>query len=197
MRKLLEKVKSGFLYCAWCVQKLLGNVGFLHGWGRIGFVYHLEHVGANGEIISRERLENIIPDVGRDYILTSSMLSGSQYAAWYIGLYKDAYTAVEGDTLTTFLANANECITYDTAGDNRLTLTPDALADGLFSNNGTPAEFDFNTQGETIRGGFITGTQSRLSSTGLLLSAILFPTPKVLALGETLRVKAGIQLVTA
>jgi len=179
------------------MQKLLEKANFVHGDVMVGFVYYLEHIGVDGKVKERVRLENIIPNEGRDYMLTSSLLAGSQYATWYIGLFKDAYTPLASDTLATFLASANESTNYTTVADARLTLTPDALSNGLFSNNGTPAEFDFDDSGETVRGGFITGTQTRQSSTGILLSAILFPSPKVMSVGETLRVKAGIQLVTA
>jgi len=169
MRKLLEKAK-------------------------IGFVYRVEHIGADGEVISVEEIENLIPDVGRDYILNSSLLASSQYPAWYIGLYTAARTPVVGDDMTSFMTDADESITYD--GTVRLTLTPDALSNGLFSNAGSPAEFDYLTIAETVRGGFIASSSSRGTSTGLLLSAVLFPTPKILAAGETLRVTAGLQLVT-
>jgi len=161
---------------------------------KIGFVYRVEHIGMDGSIISDELVHNVIPDVGRDYLLTSSLLNGSQYAAFYIGLYTAARTPLTGDDMASFLTDAEESISYD--GVVRLTLIPDALVSGLYSNAGTPAEFDYNTSAETVRGGFITSSASRGASTGLLLSAVLFPTPKIMDVGETLRVTAGIQLVT-
>ena len=177
------------------MQKLLEKDSFVHSWAQIGFVYYLEHIGRDGKIISRERIENIIPDVGRDYMMTASLLSGSQYATWYLGLYTAARTPLVTDTLATLLADAVEEETYDVTAGARPTLVNDPLSGGLFSNAGTPNEFDFNTSGATVRGGFITSGLTRGSTAGLLLSAVLFPTPKVVAIGETLRVTAGIQLV--
>ena len=168
---------------------------FIHSNAHLGFVYYVEHIGADGELISKERIENIIPDVGRDYILTASLSAGSQYAAFYIGLYTAARTPLVGDEMADVGTDYDEEITYD--GAVRLTMNADALSSGLWSNAGTPAEFDFNTAGTTIRGGFITSSSSRGTSTGLLLSAVLFPTPKTLTVGETLKVTAGLQLVTA
>lgn len=169
------------------MQKLLEKAN-------LGFIYRIEHIGADGKVISVEVIENLIPDVGRDYILTSSLLAGSQYPAFYIGLYTASRTPVVGDDLTSFLTDADESVSYD--GTVRLTLTPDALSNGLYSNTGTPAEFDYDTLTETVTGGFITSSSARGTSTGLLLSAVLFPTPKILAVGESLKVTAGLQLVT-
>lgn len=166
---------------------------FIHDKGVLGFVYFLEHIGKDGVVISSERIENVLPDVSRDYTLSASYLSGSQYAAFYIGLYTENRTPLVSDDMVSLMADAGESITYD--GSVRLTLTPDALADGLFSNFGTPALFDYNTSAETVRGGFITSSNTRGGNTGLLASAILFPSPKILAVGESLSVKAGIQLV--
>jgi len=178
------------------MRKLSERTDFIHGNGILGFVYYIDHVGVNGEIISRKRYENIITNESRDYLLTTALMGGSQYTEWYVGLYRDAYSPVVTDTLATLLASANECISYDTVNNARLTMVPDALSNGLWSNIGTPLEFDFNTQAETLRGGFITSTKTMGATTGLLLSTILFPDPNVMKVGETLRVKAGIQLVT-
>lgn len=177
------------------MQKLSEKDSFVHDEAVLGFVYHLECIGVDGKIKWTERIENIIPDVGRDYILNAALNSQSQYATFYIGLYTASRTPLVGDDMTSLMLDCSESVTYD--GTVRLTLTPDALANGLWSNTGTPAEFDFNTSGETLRGGFITSSSARGTASGLLLSAVLFPTPKTLTVGETLRVTAGLQLVTA
>lgn len=169
---------------------------FVHGKAQLGFVYIIEHLDITGKVISEERVENIIPNEGRDYLLNAGLLNGSQYTTWYIGVYTEARTPLVTDTLATLLADGVEEETYDVVGGARPTLVNDPLANGLFSNIGTPAELDFNTSGATVRGGFITSGLTRGTTTGLLLSAVLFPTPKTLAIGETLRVKAGIQLAT-
>ena len=70
--------------------------------------------------------------------------------------------------MTEVSADYGASVSYD--GTVRLTLTPDALAAGLWSNIGTPVEFDFNTGAEVIRGGIITSSNSRGGATGLLLS---------------------------
>ena len=168
---------------------------FIHSGVQLGFVYVFEHIGVDGKIKSIERVENIIPDAGRDYLLNAGFNGGAQFAQFYIGLYINARTPLAGDTMTEFAADYGESVSYD--GAVRLTLTPDVLAAGLWSNIGTPAEFDFNTGAEVVRGGIITSSNTRGGSTGLLLSAVLSPTPKSMIIGETLRVKSGIQFITA
>jgi hypothetical protein len=169
-------------------------MNFQHGKGEIGFVYYLEHVGVDGSLISKERIENIIPGVGRDYILSSSLMSGAQYATFYIGLHGTDYDPLAGDDMASLLAAVTETTEYVSA--TRKAMVPDALANGLFSNAGTPAVFEFNGSA-TVRGGFITSNSVKLNGTGLLLSAVLFPSPKVLATGESLKVTGGISLITA
>lgn len=164
---------------------------------KVGFVYTLELVGVDGEVKWREEVKNLIPDAGRDYILTAALLAGSQVGSWHIGLYGNGRTPLPGDTMATLLADAGELTTYttDPAGI-RLPLTPGPLASGVFSNNSDRAEFIFPS-GATARGGFITSSSLQGGTTGVLLSAVLFPTPKIIGAGETLKVVAGLVLATA
>lgn len=162
---------------------------------KVGFRYTLEHIATDGSIISTEVVDNLIPDEGRDYMLAAAMLAGSQFPTWYLGLYTEERIPVVGDDMASLLGDAVESVTYD--GSVRLPLVTDALNDGLFSNASTPAEFDYLVSAETVRGGFITSSPTRGTTTGLLLSAVLFPSPKILEAGATLRVTAGLQLVNA
>ena len=160
---------------------------------KIGFVYHLTGL-RDGKVIWEETIKNIIPSVGIDYLLTSSMAGGSQYTSWYIGLSETAYSPVSADTMASLLTNAPECTNY--SGGARVTLTADAVSGGLFSNAGTPAVFDF-TVDSTIKLVFITSDSVQLSTTGLLVSAVALPSPKTLGVGESSRVIAGLQLTSS
>lgn len=160
---------------------------------KVGFVYTLEQFGADGKLKNVEQVHNLMPDVARDYLLNTALLGGSQFASWYLGLYSSAYTPVAGSTMANIIASATEITSY--TGTERLTLTPDALSGGVFSNVGTPAVFEF-AGAVTVRGGFISSEAVQGSSTGLLLSAALFPSPKVFDEGGALRVTAGLALIT-
>lgn len=164
-----------------------------HSNGLIGFVFVYECLDSEGRFKWRYRQENMIPDVGRDYLLNAALLAGSQLSTWYIGLYENARTNVVGDTMATLMADAGEITTY--AGGQRLVLTPDALSSGVFSNLGTPAEFDF-TSTKTVRGGFVSSVSVHGSVSGTLLSLVSNASPKTVESGETLRVTAGLSLAT-
>lgn len=157
-----------------------------------GFTYTLECIGVDGKTKWKDTFHNLLPDVGRDYIMGAAMNGSSQFTTWYIGLYENARTPVTGDTMVTLLADAGETTDY---GATRLTLTPDSLSGGVWSNAGSPAQATF-TASATIRGGFITSGSTVGSTTGLLLSAALASTAKTVAAGEILRVTAGWSLTS-
>jgi len=158
----------------------------------IGFTYTFECIGLDGKVKWTDVMDNIIPDVGRDYIIGSSLMGVTQYASWYIGLYSAVRTPVAADTMTTLMADAVEVLTY--SGSVRLELVPDALSGGIYSNIGTPAEFTA-TAATTVNGGFITSSAARGGTAGLLLSAVANTTPKILSAGEILRVSAGLSFI--
>lgn len=167
-------------------------MNFIHS-NHLGFVYHLECVSPNGEVLWQERWENVIPNQGRDYILTTALLGGAQLSSWFVGLYEGNYTPQATDTMATFVALATEITTYAEAARPPLVAAP--LAAGLFANSVTRAEFTFNAL-KTVRGGFISSASVKGGVSGVLLSAVLGSSPKTVAAGEILRVTTGLSLVT-
>ena len=161
---------------------------------KIGFTYRFEHLSAGGSVLSVEETHNLIPDQGRDYILNAALLLGSQFNSWYIGIYEGSYTPQTTDTMDTIVAAATE-ITTAYSETTRGLLVPDALAGGVYSNAATPSTFTF-TAAKTVRGGFISSGSVKGGTTGILLSAVLASSPKVVGIGESLRVTAGLSLVT-
>lgn len=162
---------------------------------KIGFKYFFECFTADGKLKWSFTEENLIPDAGRDYLLNAGLNAGAQLSSWYIGLYSGNYAPVGGDTAATFPANATEITTAYT-GD-RHALTPDALLAGVWVNSVAPAIFAFVDATTTVRGGFISSTATKGGTTGLLLSAVLAPSPKTVLAGESLKVTAGLSFVTA
>lgn len=156
-----------------------------------GFLYTVEHVAADGRILSVERVHNIIPTLGLNYILGTALTGVSQFTAWYLGLYDNNYTPLAADTITSFIAGAGENEAY--TGTARQTITFPAISGGTVSTDASPNTFAF-TSSQTIRGAFIATTAAWGGTTGLLISAVLFPSPKTLASGETLRVPVGFGL---
>ena len=161
---------------------------------KIGFKYLFECFSPSGELLWEQESINLIPDVGRDYIMTAARLDGSKLTTWYIGLYEANRTPVVGDTMTTLLADCVEDVSYTTTANARLVLTG-ALAAGVFSNTLSPASFVFEAA-KTIYGGFITSGATRGSTTGTLLSAVKNATAKTVAIGDILRVTTGLSFTT-
>jgi hypothetical protein len=162
---------------------------------KIGFVYDFECIGVDGEVRWTAREENLIPDVGRDYILNAALTGGSQLSTWYIGLYENTHVPVVSDTMTSLLADAGEITTYTSAGSLRLQLQAGALSAGVYSNVATKAEFVF-TANKSVRGGFIASSAAQGATSGTLLSAVYNSSAKAVNAGETLRVTAGLSLTT-
>jgi hypothetical protein len=163
--------------------------------GRIGFEYKFEILDRFGRVRDTSIEYNLIPDEGRDYLLTAALLAGSQFSNWFIGLYDGAYSPVAGDTMATFPASASE-LTTEYSEATRQGLTPNVLAAGVYSNVDTPAVFTFASE-TTVRGGFISSGSVKGGTTGVLLSAVLASSPKLVEAGESLRVITGLTLITA
>lgn len=161
---------------------------------KAGFIYTLEHIGADGKLIDTIDVRNLIPTVGLNYLLEAALRGGSQYSSWYLGLYSTAYTPVAGDTLATFIAACGENTAY--TGTARQAVTLPAISGGATSTVSSPNTFAF-TSSETITGAFIASSSVWESTTGLLISAVEFPSAKSLATGETLRVPVGFGLTSA
>ena len=161
---------------------------------KIGFIYTLEHIGADGNLISREEVENIIPTVGLDYIIGSAFKGASQFSAYYLGLYGANYVPVASDTMTTLTAACSELQSY--TGTTRAAIAFPAVTSGTIVTSAAPNEFAF-AAAETIRGAFISSSPTWGGVAGLLVSAVLFPSPKVMAAGDILRVPVGFSLTSA
>jgi hypothetical protein len=159
-----------------------------------GFTYKFELFGRDGELKWSHEQENLIPDAGRDYIINAAVNGGAQVSTWYVGLFEANRTPAANDTMTLFLADASETADYTTTGNARLTITPDALAAGVWANVGTPCEFTFTTAA-TLHGSFITSGATRASTAGLLLSAVKWPSAKTAAIGDVLRVTVGFSMI--
>lgn len=159
-----------------------------------GFTYTIECIDKDGNVKWTEVVHNIIPTEAQNYFITAAVTGGTRYSTWYIGIYENNYAPVAGDTMATFAASAAEVTTYDESV--RQTFVPGAVASGLITNYDSPAEFTLNAA-KTVRGGFIASSSTKGGTTGLLLSAALFSSPRAVEIGEGLRVKAGMQLASA
>lgn len=164
---------------------------------KVGFIYTVEHTRGS-ECLSRETIKNIIPTEGLDYLLSASLVGGVPYSAWFLGLYEGDLTPTLNSLMATFPATAVETTAYTSA--TRPVWVPDPVSDGAILNTLATADFVMDhAVGLTklVFGGFMATSPTKAGTTGPLLSAVRFDSPKPLLNGDTLHITAGISLLAA
>lgn len=159
-----------------------------------GFQYLVEVLDKNGDVRESEIVKNIMPLEGLNHVLGVALKGVTPITAWYVGLYEGNYTPVTGDTAALFTTAATENITYDEA--TRPALTLGSVSGGTVDNSASKAVFTMNAA-KTIYGGFISSASGKGVSTGVLLSAVRFSSPKSLGATDVLRITAGFGLASA
>jgi hypothetical protein len=160
---------------------------------KLGFTYTIETV-RNGVVVDTEVVHNIIPTEGINYLLNVGFKGGAQNATWYLGLYSGNYTATSADTMAAFPAAATESVAY--AETARQTFTSGSVAVGSLDNSASVATFTSNAA-QTIYGGFMSSSSVKAGTSGVLASVVRFGSPKVLGIGDLLKVTAGIAAASA
>lgn len=158
-----------------------------------GFDYLVEVIGKDGKVRDTEHVHNLMPTEGLNYVLGAALKGAAQITAFYVGLYEGNYTPVAGDTAAAFSVSATESTAYAEA--TRVALTLGSVVSGAADNSAARAEFTADAT-KTFYGGFISSSNAKGSSSGVLVSAVRFASPKVLASGEILRVTAGFVLLS-
>lgn len=166
----------------------------LHSKAGAGFNYVIEVVDRFGHVSQREEVHNLIPLEGLNHVMNVLLKAATQVPTWYIALYEGNYTPDTNTTAATFPAAATECTAYTPT--SRVEFVEGTVAAGAADNSASRAEFTF-TAAKTIYGGVITSAAAKGATTGVLISAVRFASPKVLDVGSTLRVTAGLSLVSA
>lgn len=158
-----------------------------------GFTYLAEILDKHGNVRDSEVIHNLMPAEGLNHMLGVTLKGVAQAASWYVGLFEGNYSPVPNDTAATFPASATESAAYAEATRVALTLGP--VAGGAADNGAARSEFTFNAD-KTLYGGFISSASAKGATSGVLLSAVRFKSPKAVATGEILRVTAGFNLIS-
>lgn len=162
---------------------------------RANFRYFCTIYDTQGRERDRWVMDNLIPDEGARYWISSGLRGGTQVSTWYISLFSGAYTPTATVTAATYNSLATEVISaYNET--NRPTLVPDAAGGLTYANIASPAIFTFNTQ-TTVRGAAVHSVATKGGTTGTLLSCTGAPSPKTVDAGEQLKVIAGLGLVNS
>lgn len=165
-----------------------------------GGIFTVTCYDKDGAVKWETTAKNLVTNVGLQDMNTKYFTGSSYTAAWYIGLVDNAgFTAyAAGDTLASH-AGWTENVGY--AGSNRGTATfgTATTADpSVISNSASQASFSITTT-STIRGAFLTNTQSNVLNTGVLFSEADFDAPgsRSVVSGDTLNVRYDFSLADA
>ena len=161
---------------------------------RAGFKYTFEVIDKLGRVIDTFEEHNLMPTEGLNHMLSAVFKAATQVPTWYIGLYEGNYTPAGTDTAATFPAAATESTAYTSA--TRVAWVPGTAAAGVLDNTASKAEFVGNAT-KTLYGGFMSSVAAKGATTGTLISAVRFSSPRTLDADSTLRVTAGITLTPA
>lgn len=161
---------------------------------KAGFVYTIETI-KDGKVIDREVVHNLLPIEGINYLISTGLKGGAAFGAWYIGLFEGAYTPVPGDTAATFPTAATELTAYSES--TRRALTLGTVAAGAADNQASKGTFTGTTNGKIVQGGFVASAPAKGATTGVLISAVRFSSPKHLDSGTVLLVTAGFSIVSS
>lgn len=143
---------------------------------KIGGVFHIEH-WRDGKLLDKFEAENLVTNEALNHIL-NVVLHGTPApsATWYIGLFKNDYTPIPGNTLAVpGFTEAVPTVDYDEAGRQEWD-EADAGASGQQITNGsgtgaTKATFTMAAS-NTIYGAFLCNASS--GSSGVLFASSRF-----------------------
>ena len=137
-------------------------------------VFDVDH-RRGGDLIARVAGSNIIPTEGLNHILSTVVAGGSQVLTWYMALFEGNVTPGASLTAATFTATTTECTAYDAAG--RVAFNEGAAAAGVIDNAANRAIFTMNAT-KTVYGGALLSASAKSATTGSLLAAARFATPR-------------------
>ena len=149
----------------------------------IGHYYHVECIGADGNLKWKDEFENLVVTTGRDRYLDATIKTGFATPLWYVGL-KGAGTVLAADTMASHAGWA-ELVPYSQAA--RPGYTTGAIAAGSVDNSASKAVFTINGTA-TVAGAFLANDNTKSGTTGILLGAGDFSVARAVIDGDTLNV---------
>lgn len=169
----------------------------------IGFqgLVTLEHV-RGGNVLHRESGVNTFTTQGMAYMLNVMFHDIAKAAShiWYVGIFKNNITPALADTATK-LGSGNaygECqdADYDNPLTNRPAYTTEDTTTAVISNVNAKAHFIMNAS-ITVYGAFLTNTQAKTDSSGTLMCAKRFGTPRAVIADDEIYVTYQITCTTS
>lgn len=174
-----------------------------HHLDRVAFqgLVTLEHL-RGGNVLHREAGVNTFTTQGMAYMLNVLFHDIAKAAShiWYVGIFKNNITPALADTATK-LGSGNaygECqdADYDNPLTNRPAYTTEDTTTAVISNVNAKAHFIMNAS-ITVYGAFLTNTQSKTDSSGVLMCAKRFGTPRAVIADDEIYVTYQITCTTS
>jgi hypothetical protein len=167
-----------------------------HGSLGIGALWTWERLSPSGQVIEVQRAHNLAPVAGRNKLLDILFHGATQIDPWYILLFGNDYTPVDGDTYA--VPGFTEFTNYTEA--NRQEFAEAAALLGVVSNSGSRAIFTISGESviygsALVGGGASASTKGDTAGGGTLVSSVKMGTPGLYTAGEAVRVTVNITLV--
>lgn len=156
-------------------------------------VFDVDH-RRGGDLIARVAGSNIIPTEGLNHILSIVVAGGSQVLTWYMALFEGNVTPGASLTAATFTATTTECTAYTES--TRVAFQEGTPATGVIDNASNRAIFTMNAT-KTVYGGALLSASAKSATTGSLLAAARFATPRNVVAGDELSVRYTLTLTSA
>lgn len=143
----------------------------------------LESLIFGGSVRWNECVENLIVNVGLNYLLDSAISAATVVTTWYVGLIDGSSpTIAAGNTMSSHAWTEN--VAYSESV--RQTFVDAGASSQSLTNSASPALFTCNTNSQTIGGCFLTSNSTKSGTTGTLFSAKAFSSAKALDSSDTI-----------
>jgi hypothetical protein len=152
--------------------------------------FRMECYDKDGLLKWEAESQNLVVNVGLQYMAGTALTSTTQITTWYIGLYGAgaSNTPAAGDTMSSH-AGWTEVTPYSGARPTATFAAATNANPSVVTNTASPASFSINAT-QTVGGAFLTSNNTAGGSTGTLFSAADFQSPgdRNVVSGDTLNV---------
>lgn len=162
---------------------LVANTGASEG-ARATGKYVVECHDKNGNLKWIAETDNLVVNVGLQYMAGVALTSTTQITTWYIGLYGTgaSNTPAAGDTMSSH-AGWTEVTPYSGSRPAATFASATNNNPSVVTNSASPASFSINAA-QVVGGAFLVSNSTAGGSTGTLFSAADFQTPSGAANGD-------------
>jgi len=152
--------------------------------------FRMECYDKDGLLKWEAESQNLVVNVGLQYMAGTALTSTTQITTWYIGLYGAgaSNTPAAGDTMASH-AGWTEVTPYAGARPTATFAAATNANPSVVTNSASPASFSINAT-QTVGGAFLVSNSTAGGSTGTLFSAADFQSPgdRSVVSGDTLNV---------